>query len=212
MTSRYGSNARTGFVPGGGGAMATRNGMRSSSPCNPKAKRLMNRVTGGALTAAKAQELLPECLEGSKRYSVPDPLHGVKVKGQIMQRVKGARHRLAGHVKVPEVGAAVMRASVAVAARIDRSGIVDILGVADIDPALAGEQLTVPRIPRRHHTVEHVDASGHALDQVLRRSGPHQIPRLIRWQTAGCQLDRGIHLLDRLTHAQPAERIAFEPH
>src|SRR6187455_3678857 len=112
MTSRYGSSARIGFVPGGGGAMATRNGNRSSTPCNPKAKRLMNRVTGGVLTTAKAQELLPECLEGSKRYSVPDPLHRVKVKGQIMQRVKGARHRFAGHIEMPEVGAAVVCAGI----------------------------------------------------------------------------------------------------
>src|SRR6187402_486895 len=187
MTSRYGSNARTGFVPGGGGAMATRNGMRSSSPCNPKAKRLMNRVTGGALAAAKAQELLPERVEGSKRYSVPDPLHRVKVKGQIMQRVKGARHRLARHVDVAEVRAAVVRAGVAAAPRIGRRGVVSITGIADIEPALAGEQLTVARISRRHHAVEHVDAPRHAFDQVLRRSGAHQVPRLIRRQAAGGQ-------------------------
>src|SRR6187402_2111646 len=112
MTSRYGSSARIGFVPGGGGAMATRNGNRSSIPCNPKAKRLMNRVTDGALTAAKTQELLPECLEGSKRYSVPDPLHRVKVEGQVMQRVKGARDRFARHVEVPEIGAGVVCAGI----------------------------------------------------------------------------------------------------
>src|SRR5688572_30996834 len=100
----YGRNASSGFTPAGGAAMATRKGSHSSTPCDPKLKRLMNRVTGGVLAAAKAHELLPECVEGSKRYSVSDPPHRVKVKGQIMQRVKGARGGLARHVEMAEVG------------------------------------------------------------------------------------------------------------
>jgi hypothetical protein len=41
-------------------------------------------------------ESLSELLERAKRYSVPNRLHGVKVKVEIMQRVKGAPEHLAG--------------------------------------------------------------------------------------------------------------------
>jgi hypothetical protein len=43
-------------------------------------------------------------IEGPKRYSLPDGPHQVKVKGQIMQRVKGGSGHLAGHVEVAQVG------------------------------------------------------------------------------------------------------------
>ena len=69
---------------------------------------------------AERSKLLPECFEGPKRYSVPDPPHGVKVKGQIMQRVKGTRGHLAGHVQVPQIGPRMAAAGVAAARRIER--------------------------------------------------------------------------------------------
>jgi hypothetical protein len=45
-------------------------------------------------------ETLSELLERAKRYSVPNRPHGVKVKVQIMQRVKGACEHLAGEEQV----------------------------------------------------------------------------------------------------------------
>jgi hypothetical protein len=47
---------------------------------------------------------LPELFERAKRYSVPNPLHGVKVKVQIMQRVKGTSEDLAGDKQVAQIG------------------------------------------------------------------------------------------------------------
>jgi hypothetical protein len=44
---------------------------------------------------------LPEIFEPAERYSLPNPSHGVKVKAQIMQRVKGASGHLARHVEMP---------------------------------------------------------------------------------------------------------------
>jgi hypothetical protein len=46
-------------------------------------------------------ETLPEFFEPAERYSLPNPPHGVKVKAQIMQRVKGASGHLAGHGEMP---------------------------------------------------------------------------------------------------------------
>jgi hypothetical protein len=49
-------------------------------------------------------EIQPEAFEPPKRYSVPDAPHRVKVKVQIMQRVKGRSGDLAGVVEMPQVG------------------------------------------------------------------------------------------------------------
>ena len=49
-------------------------------------------------------ERLPETLEPTELNSLPNPPHGVKVKVQIMQRVKGRRRHLAGHEEMPQVG------------------------------------------------------------------------------------------------------------
>jgi hypothetical protein len=57
------------------------------------------RLAGETLT-----EFQPETFEPPKRYSLPNPLQSVKVKLQIMQRVKGSRVHLAGHEEMPEIG------------------------------------------------------------------------------------------------------------
>src|SRR5687768_11688451 len=102
-------------------------------------------------------------IEGPKRYSVPDSPHGVKVKAEIMQRVKGARAHLAGHEDVPEISARVGAARVAAAGRIEGAIVLGVAGVADVDPPFAREELAVAGVARRQHAVEHVDTAGDAL-------------------------------------------------
>lgn len=46
----------------------------------------------------------PEILKPPKRYSVPNPAERVKVKVQIMQRVKGRRSSLVRDEEMTEVG------------------------------------------------------------------------------------------------------------
>jgi hypothetical protein len=41
-------------------------------------------------------ECYPETFKPPKRYTFPNPAEGVKVKVQVMQRVKGGRVDLAG--------------------------------------------------------------------------------------------------------------------
>jgi hypothetical protein len=45
----------------------------------------------------------PETFEPPKRYSVPNRHECVKVKVQVMQRVKRGRAHFAGHEEVPQV-------------------------------------------------------------------------------------------------------------
>jgi hypothetical protein len=47
------------------------------------------------------QELAPETFKPPKRYSLPDTTHRVKVKVQIMQRVKGGRADFVDRKKMP---------------------------------------------------------------------------------------------------------------
>ena len=58
----------------------------------------------------------------------------------------------------------------------------------------AGEELAVARVAGRHHAVEHVDAAGDALDEVLGRPRTHQIARLVGGQAAGRLLGRRAYI------------------
>src|SRR5258706_3605452 len=130
------------------------------------------------------KELLPESIEGPKRYSVSDPPHGVKVKAEIMQRVKGACGHLPGHVEMPQIGARMRAASVTAALRIDCSSVLGKPRVLDIDATLAGEQLAVAGVAGRHDAVEHVDTARHTLHEIRRRPCAHQVARLMLGQTS----------------------------
>src|SRR6185436_16012748 len=116
---------------------------------------------------------LPEIFEPAERYSLPNPPHGVKVKAQIMQRVKGASGHLAGHGEVSQIGPGKVAAGIAAARRIGGSIVFRKLRVLDVYGALASEELTVPGVSRRHDAVEHVDAPGDRFDQVDRRPDTH---------------------------------------
>ena len=49
-------------------------------------------------------ERKPEILKPPKRYSVPNPAECVKVKVQIMQRVKGGRTPFVGQKQMAKIG------------------------------------------------------------------------------------------------------------
>src|SRR5829696_6849081 len=99
----------------------------------------------------RAMELLPESIEGPKRYSLPDRTHQVKVIAKVMHRVEYGRAHLPCHVQVSQVGPGVTAARVAPAVRIQRAVVIGMTGISDVDPAFAGEELPVPGVPRGHH-------------------------------------------------------------
>src|SRR5262245_51706080 len=84
----------------------------------------------------------PETFESPKHYSLPDTAEGVKVKGQIMQRVKGGRVDLASPEEMTEIGPRTGAARVAAAQRIGRAIVLGVLRVLDIDAPFAREELT----------------------------------------------------------------------
>ena len=65
-------------------------------------------------------------------------------------------------------------------------------------------------ISGRQHTIEHVDTASHGLDDILRRSNPHQITRGIRGQAVAEKVEHAPAVRGRFTHRQTAYRIAVE--
>src|SRR5579872_5795652 len=68
------------------------------------AERLSNLLCSRRLAGQAFAERYPEAFEPPKRYSIPDAIHRVKVKVQIMQRVKGGRVDLARVEEMPQIG------------------------------------------------------------------------------------------------------------
>src|SRR5688572_20519623 len=100
----------------------------------------------------------------------------------------------------------MVHARVAMAGRIHRTFVFRMPGVLDIETAETREQLSVAGVTGRHDAVELVDAARDALDEVLRRTCPHQISWGRNRQPCGCLQDNLIHLVYRLADAQAADR------
>ena len=138
--------------------------MASTRLCIPSATLVIRPVCPGGKDPAV---ILPEFLQCGKHYSLPDSPHGVKVKVEIMQRVKGACRHLACVKKMTQIGARKVAAGVAAARghRAVRSSSAYSAFLMFRRPG-AREQLAVARIARRQHAIEHVDAARHALDEI----------------------------------------------
>ena len=79
-----------------------------------------------------------------------------------------------------------------------------------VPSAALDEETALARVARGHHAVEHVDAAGDALDEVLRAPHAHQVPRLVRGHARRGHLEGGVHRLDGLADAESAHREAVE--
>src|SRR6185437_14964718 len=99
-------------------------------------------------------ERCPETFKPLKRYSVPNLSERVKVKVQVMQRVKGGRVDFAGLEKVPQISTRAGPARMATARRIRGTIVLGVPRILNIDRPFAGEQLPVPGVSRRKHAVE----------------------------------------------------------
>src|SRR5688500_14111717 len=105
----------------------------------------------------------------------------------------------------------MVAAGIAPARRIERAVVLRVTRILDVDAPFAGEELAVAGVARRHDAVEHVDAAGDALDEVLRGAGAHEVTRPVVGQPPGGGVGHRVHLVDRLSDAQAANRVALEP-
>ena len=100
--------------------------------------------------------------------------------------------------------------TVTAASRIERTRIAGKLGALDADLALPGKQRAVATVAGRDHTVEHIEASAHGVNNILRPADAHQIARLILGQQLRREGADRIELLFALAHAEAADGKAVE--
>src|SRR5438128_9900442 len=92
---------------------------------------------------------------------------------QVVQGVEPRAENLVDLLQMMQVAAREMRAGVTPAAFIERSRVVAIAGVADLDVAAAGEEPAVAGVSRRQHAVEHVDSGPDRVADVRGRADAH---------------------------------------
>lgn len=126
---------------------------------------------------------------------------------QVVDGVEHAAEDFAVAEEVVQVAARELGAGVAGARWVERAGVELVAGVLDLDVAVAGEQVAVAGIAGRHHAIEHVDAGGDRIHQVLRRADAHQVARLV-----GRQLRRRMGKNARHVFLGLADREAADGH
>src|SRR3954462_2015228 len=124
-----------------------------------------NRISNLRSAGEGLMELAAEFFKRAEHYSLPNPAHGVKVKVEVMQRVEGSCGHFTDDEKMAKIGAREVPASVAAAIRIGRRHVFGVAGVLDCHRSATCQQLPIARVPRRQHTIEEVDPSGHTFHQ-----------------------------------------------
>ena len=94
-----------------------------------------------------------------------------------------------------QVGAAEIAAGGTGDAVVERTRVVGVPGVAQVDRPEAREGLAGAARPRRQHAVEHVDAARHRAQQILRLANAHQVARPIRRQQRHGDVEHAEHRL-----------------
>lgn len=77
--------------------------------------------------------------------------------------------------EVVEVGEAELLAGEAVAGGVDGLVAFSVGGVADVEPAVVGEEGAVTAEPGGEDAIEHVDAAGDAFDEVFGAADAHEV-------------------------------------
>src|SRR5919112_1203315 len=84
------------------------------------------------------------------------------------------------------------------------------LGVLEVEPAVARVGRAVAAGPGRHDAVEHVDAAPDRLDDVVGRADSHEVARLVARQMRLRRLDHPQHDVLRLPDGEAADRVTLE--
>ena len=140
----------------------------------------------------------------------PQLPHQFQIKEQVMNGVETRAQNLVDALQMVQIGAGEMAAGIAAACLVEWREIVPVTRIAQFDDAAPGEQPAIAGITRGQHAIEEINAGGNGVDDILRRSDPHQVA----WPVGG-QLRRGVpenaqHVGFGFTHRQPADRITVE--
>src|SRR5579871_3490955 len=108
-----------------------------------------------------------------------------------------------------QVRPAVVSARITGAIFIDRPRIFFVARVLDDYPPLRGEQVPVPRIPRRQHAVHHVYAPRYVVRQLLRHPHPHGVTWTFAWQVRLGRLHHFETQWPQLAYREPSDGVTF---
>ena len=84
-------------------------------------------------------EFLSECFQRAEFNTLPNPSHRVKVKVEVMQRVKGCRGHFVCKVEVSQIGPGVALARVTFASLVERPRVVRKPSLFDIQTPFGRE-------------------------------------------------------------------------
>ena len=127
-----------------------------------------------------------------------------------MNRVETGAQNLITAIKMMQIGARIVLTGIAVALRIQRSGIALVLRVADFHYAVGDKKVSIAGVARRHHAVKHINAAAHALHPVFRFAHAHQVARFICRDLRADVLQNAVHILFRLADSQTADSVAIK--
>jgi len=91
-----------------------------------------------------------------------------------------------------------------------RSRVSSVALVSQTKGTVRCESQRVASIASRHHAIEHVDSPRDPLEQIDRAANPHQVPRLVRGEGRGRDIQDAIHFFRRLADAQAADGVAIK--
>src|SRR5258705_8581003 len=136
--------------------------------------------------------------------------HQPEVEVEIVQRREpGAEHLTRQHEMAERTPAEAL-AGVAAAARLHRTRITRVRGVANHQLALAGEERPVARVAGREDAVEKVISHGGEAKQIARRADAHQVAGPLAGQERDGLLRDAGRFRSRLSDREPADRVAIE--
>jgi hypothetical protein len=103
----------------------------------------------------------------------------LEVEVEVMPGAEACGEDLLTLVEVPDVGAGVLLAHITIARLIERAEVFGVGGVADGEGAAAGEAVAVAAVSGGQDAVEHIDAAGDVLDEVLGLADAHHVAGLV---------------------------------
>src|SRR6185436_16233887 len=144
--------------------------------------------------------------QGARLDAGSQAAHQLEVIVQVVDGIESRTQDFIASIEVTQVGTGEIPAGVAGARRVEGTGVRLVGGIADVDHALRGEQVPVARVARRHHAVEHVDATQHRGDDVLWSPHTHEITRTVARHVWHQPVEYPQAFVFRFAHRQPADR------
>src|SRR5699024_2597853 len=141
--------------------------------------------------------------ESARIQGISDTLHQMIVEVQIVQHSKAHAQHLLRLQQMADVSSGIGPAGRTLAPLLNGAHIPLKFLVEEIQLPMAGIDMTMPAVAAGINAVKEVHAPLYALENVCRRSHPHQVGGLVLRQTGNRLIQNMVHLLVSLPTARP---------